>query len=67
MYRFSFKFIYLFVSFGHAESSLLLELSVVVGSSRLFVARAQASHCGGFSCFRAQVLGAWASVVAEVT
>ena len=23
----------------------------------------QASHCGGFSCFRAQALGMWASVV----
>ena len=25
---------------------------------------AQASHCGGFSCCRAQALDAWASVVA---
>ena len=24
----------------------------------------QASHCSGFSCFRAQAVGAWASVVA---
>ena len=24
---------------------------------------ARTSHCGGFSCFRAQALGAWASVV----
>ena len=24
----------------------------------------QASHCGGFSCYRAQALGVWASVVA---
>ena len=24
---------------------------------------ARASHCGGFSCYRAQTLGAWASVV----
>ena len=25
---------------------------------------ARASHCGGFSCYGAQALGAWASVVA---
>ena len=54
-------FIYLFI-FGCTGSSLLCGLSLVE-ASRGFRCGARTSHCGGFSCHRAQALGVRASVV----
>ena len=39
-------------------------LSLVLRAGAALRRSAQASHCGGFSCFGAQALGAWTSVVA---
>ena len=62
-----FNFIYLFIYsfiFGCAGSSLLragfLQLQRVGATLRCSV---QASHCGGFSCCRAQAVVVWASIV----
>ena len=53
----NFIFIYLF-SFGCAVSSLLYRLSSSCGERGLLSSfGALASHCGGFSCCRAQTLG----------
>ena len=59
---FNIFFIHLFV-FGCTGSSLLLSgfLSLRRAGSTLCCS-ARASHLGGFSCFRAQARGAWASV-----
>ena len=38
-------------------------LSLVAASGAALCCAARASHCGGFSCCRAQALGTWASVV----
>ena len=38
-------------------------LSLVAASGGYSSCSARASHCGGSSCFRAQTLSAWASVV----
>ena len=40
-----------------------LSLVEASGEKLLFIAGAQASHCGGFSSCGAQALGMWASVV----
>ena len=58
-YIFLNKFIYLFVYFWLCWVFVAARgLSLVVTSGGEW-----ASHCGGFSCHRAQALGAWASVV----
>ena len=56
-------FIYIFI-YGCVGSSLLCMgfLQLRQGGATLSCG-AQASHCGGFSCCRAQALGTWASVV----
>ena len=51
------------VCFGCLGSSLLCGLSLVAASGVYSSLRAQASHCGGFSCCGARALGTWASVV----
>ena len=38
-------------------------LSLVAASGATLRCGVQASHCGGFSCCRAQAVGTWASVV----
>ena len=38
-------------------------LSLVAASGATLCCGVQASHCGGFSCCRAQAVGTWASVV----
>ena len=38
-------------------------LSLVVARGAILRCGARASHCGGFSCYGARALGAWASVV----
>ena len=42
----------------------LQRLSLVAASGGYFSLWSQTSRCGGFSCFRAQALGVWASGVA---
>ena len=65
---FIYKFIYLFIClfiyfiFGCVEPSLLLWLRRAGATLRC---DARASHCSGFSCCGARVLGSRASVVAE--
>ena len=57
-----------FFFFGCAEFSLLCGFSpliVVVSRGATLCCNAQASHCGDFSCCRAQALGTWALLVAE--
>ena len=57
------NFIYSFM-FGCAGSSLLCWLFSSCGDRGLLsFFGVQASHCGGFSCCRAQARGTWASVV----
>ena len=61
----SFKIIYLFI--GYTESSLLHgRFPSCNDGGLLFSWDARASHCGGFSCCRAQALGTQASVAASL-
>ena len=61
------KFIYLFILFIYFWLCWVFiaarGLSLVVASGATLRCGARASHCGGFSCYRARALGAWASVV----
>ena len=59
--------IYLFFFLQHwAFLAFLCRLSPVAASEGYSSCGARASHCGGFSCCRAQALGAWASAVAAL-
>ena len=58
---FFFKFI-----FGCAGSLLLsMGFLLLQGAGATLCCGAQASHCGGFCCCRAQVLGAWAPIAVD--
>ena len=51
-----------FFFFSAGSSSLLGFFSSFGEQGLLSICRTGASHCGGFSCCRAQVLGAWVAV-----
>ena len=58
------KFVYLFIHFWLPWAfTAAHRLSLVVASGVTLCCSTQASHCGGFSCCRAQALAARASVV----
>ena len=60
---FFYFFFYLFI-FGCVGSSLLRAGFLLLWrAGATLLCGEQASHCGGFSCCRAQALGVWASVV----